>query len=145
MYVAKVNVEVPPKIEAERAREVPVEVLPPESGREQSSGEQRRDPVPVHALSALVLAAVDSLWAIFEFAPLFWLLAIPSCFVAVFVPVYLIQRHLKGDAPGRAAAFAALLATLAAIPTPVMGTPVGLGLLAWTGLGRLLGRSAPRA
>ena len=35
----------------------------------------------------------------------------------------------------------ALLAVLAAIPTPVTGTPVGFALLAWTGLGKLLGRS----
>ena len=29
------------------------------------------------------------------------------------------------------------------VPT-VTGTPVGLGLLAWTGLGKLLGRSPPK-
>jgi hypothetical protein len=33
-----------------------------------------------------------------------------------------------------------MLAVLAAIPTPITGTPVGLGLLAWTGLGKILGR-----
>lgn len=138
--------QVPPKIESERAREVVIEVLPPESGQ---GGGQRSDPsrdlVPVHALSALVLVAVDSLWTLFEFAPPLWALAIPSCFLAVFLPVYLIQRHIKGDSSGRAAAFAALLATLAAVPTPIMGTPVGLGLLAWTGLGRLLGRPSTRS
>ena len=36
------------------------------------------------------------------------------------------------------------LAVLAAIPTPITGTPIGLGLLAWTGLGRLLGRTPPK-
>jgi hypothetical protein len=138
-------VEVPPKIEADRAREVPIEVLPPESGYSRQRTDPARDPIPVHALSALALVAVDSLWALFEFAPPLWILAIPTCFLAVFLPVYLIQRHLKGDSPGRALAFATLLATLAAVPTPIMGTPVGLGLLAWTGLGRLLGRPAPRS
>jgi hypothetical protein len=89
-----------------------------------------------------VLVAVDSLWALFDLAPPIWIVAIPLCFIAVFVPTYLIQRHLRQDNSGRALAFAALLATLAAIPTPITGTPVGLGLLAWTGLGRLLGRTA---
>ena len=37
-----------------------------------------------------------------------------------------------------------VLAVLAAIPTFVTGTPVGLGLLAWTGLGKLLGKSPPK-
>ena len=95
-------------------------------------------------MSALILVAVDSLWLP---ADLLWPiipLAIPACFLAVFVPTYLIQRHLKNDSKGRALTFAMVLAVLAAIPTPVTGTPIGLGLLAWTGLGRLLGRSLPK-
>jgi hypothetical protein len=95
---------------------------------------------PIHALSALVLVAVDSLWAIFDWVPLVWPVAIPACFAAVFVPSYLIQKHLKQDSPGKALAFATLLGVLAAIPTPVTGTPVGLGLLAWSGLGKLFTR-----
>jgi len=95
---------------------------------------------PIHALSALIMVAVDSLWAIFEWLPPVWIFAIPACFVAVFVPAYFIQRHLKQDTLGRAMAFATLLAVLAAVPIPVMSTPVGLGLLAWTGLGKLFGR-----
>jgi integral membrane sensor domain MASE1 len=88
--------------------------------------------------------AVDSLWAIFDWVPPVWIVAIPACFVAVFVPTYLIQRHLKNDAKGRALTFATILAVLAAIPTPITGTPVGLGLLAWTGLGKLFGKSQPK-
>lgn len=72
------------------------------------------------------------------------LVAIPACFAAVFVPTYLIQRHLKNDSQGRALTFATVLGVLAAIPTPITGTPVGLGLLAWTGLGKLFGRSTPK-
>ena len=62
----------------------------------------------------------------------------------MFIPTYLIQRHLKNDSQGRALAFAAVLAVLAAIPTPITGTPIGLGLLAWTGIGKLLGRTPPK-
>jgi hypothetical protein len=99
---------------------------------------------PIHGLSALILVAVDSMWAIFDWVPPVWIVAIPACFAAVFVPTYLIQRHLKNDSKGRALTFATILAVLAAIPTPITGTPVGFGLLAWTGLGKLLGRSPPK-
>jgi hypothetical protein len=135
-----VNAEKPPILNPEPARYAPVEVLPPLASPPAppvASADNR----PIHALSALVLVAVDNLWWIFDWgAPIVWPLAIPACFAAVFVPSYLIQRHLKGDTPGRAAAFASLLAVLAAIPTPITGTPVGLALLAWTGLGKMFGK-----
>ena len=102
------------------------------------------DGPPIHGLSALILVAVDSLWAVFDWVPPVWIVAIPACFAAVFIPTYLIQRHLKQDSKNRALTFATILAVLAAIPTPITGTPVGLGLLAWTGLGRLLGKSPPK-
>jgi integral membrane sensor domain MASE1 len=95
-------------------------------------------------LSALILVAVDSLWIPGDFLMPVSIVAIPACFAAVFVPTYLIQRHLKQDSKNRALTFATILAVLAAIPTPVTGTPVGLGLLAWTGLGKLLGKSPPK-
>ena len=134
------SVDKPPKISEVPARPVPVEVLPPLTTQPaqpmaQASGS------PIHGLSALILVAVDSMWAIFDWVPPVWIVAIPACFAAVFVPTYLIQRHLKNDSKGRALTFATILAVLAAIPTPVTGTPVGFALLAWTGLGKLLGRS----
>ena len=133
----------PPKISDGPAREVPLEVLPPLISRP-PPGASPADNQPVHALSSLILVAVDSLWAVFDWLPPVWIVAIPACFAAVFVPTYLIQRHLKNDSKCRAATFATLLAVLAAIPTPITGTPVGLGLLAWTGLGKLLGRSSQK-
>jgi hypothetical protein len=133
-------VEKPPKISDAQVRTVPVEVLPPASAAATAPVEH----APIHALSALILVAVDSLWAIFDWAPPLWVIFIPFCFLAVFVPTFLIQRHLRHDSKGRALAFAITLAVLAAIPTPITGTPIGLGLLAWTGLGKLLGKSANR-
>ena len=88
--------------------------------------------------------AVDSLWAIFDWLPPVWIVAIPGCFAAVFIPTFLIQKHLKKDSSGRALAFAAILGVLAGIPTFITGTPVGLALLAWTGLGKLLGKAPAR-
>ena len=130
-------VETPPKISEPPAKIIEVEVVPPPP---RSSVPTEEGP-PIHGLSALILVAVDSLWAVFDWAPPLWIAAIPFCFLAVFIPSFLIQKHLKQDSTGRALTFATLLAVLAAIPTPVTGTPVGLGLLAWTGIGKLLGRS----
>ena len=131
-------VDTPPKISDAPAKVAPVEVLPPLVTSKSSEGP------PIHALSALVLAAVDSLWAIFAWEPPLWILAIPLCFLAVFVPSFLIQKYLKQDGNGRAVTFAMLLAVLAAIPIPVTGTAVGVSLLAWTGLGKLIGRTKSR-
>jgi hypothetical protein len=135
-------VDIPPKISEPPAREVPIEVLPPETDKKFDSGQSIGGP-PIHALSALMLVAVDSLWALLDWAPPLWLVAIPFCFLAVFVPTFLIQKHLKQDNTGRALAFATVLGVLAAIPTPITGTPIGLGLLAWTGLGKVLGKFPP--
>ena len=135
--------EQPPKINDVPAKEVPLEVLPPvivQAPPVAAPSEGR----PIHALSALILVAVDSLWAVFDWVPPVWIVAIPGCFAAVFIPTYLIQRHLKNDSRARALTFATILAVLAAIPTFVTGTPVGLGLLAWTGLGKLFGRTPPK-
>jgi len=133
----------PPKISDVPARVVPVEVLPPEPPRIAPPVAPAEGP-PIHSLSALILVAVDSLWAVFDWAPPIWVMAIPFCFLAVFVPVFLIQKFLKQDSNGRALTFATILAVLAAIPTPITGTPIGLGLLAWTGLGKLFGRPPPK-
>jgi hypothetical protein len=138
-----VCVDKPPKITDVPAKLVPLEVLPPLVAPV-APAEASADRQPIHALSALILVAVDSLWAIFDWVPPVWVVAIPGCFAAVFVPTYLIQRHLKHDSNGRALTYATILAVLAAIPTPITGTPVGLGLLAWTGLGKLLHRPPPR-
>lgn len=119
-------------------------MLPPELPPPAPPAASASEGPPIHALSALILVAVDSLWAVFDWLPPVWLVAIPGCFLAVFVPTYLVQKHLRRDSHGRALAFATVLAVLAAIPTPITGTPVGLGLLAWTGLGRLLGRPVPK-
>ena len=132
--------EQPPKISEVPAKEAKLEVLPPVVAQAPPVAGSS-DGRPIHALSALILVAVDSLWAVFDWLPPIWIVAIPGCFLAVFIPTYLIQRHLSNDSRGRALAYATILAVLAAIPTPVTGTPVGFALLAWTGLGKLLGRS----
>jgi hypothetical protein len=134
-WPVSINMDLPPKIiEPPLAREVPIEVLPPEH----DSADLPPRNQPIHALSALILAAVDSLWAIFDWVPPVWIVAIPFCFAAVFIPVYLIQKNLRHDTKEKAITIAVLLGVLAALPLPIFGTPVGLGLLAWSGLNRIL-------
>ena len=135
--------ETPPKFSEVQSKVVPLEVLPPEPARSFPPPASSDGP-PIHPLSALVLFALARLWIPAELLPPIWIIAVPACFVSTFVPTFLIQKYLKRDDTGRTLAFASVLAVLAAVPTPVMGTPVGLGLLAWTGLGKLLGRSAPK-
>jgi len=137
------TVELPPKISEAPVKEVPIEVLPPEAAP--GAGAKRgEDGPPIHALSALILVAVDNLWNLAEWAVVDWIFTIPLSFVTVFVPVFLLQKHLKKDSNGWALAFAMLLGALAAIPTSITGTPVGLGLLAWTGLRKVMGKGGAK-
>ncbi|RME90005.1 MAG: hypothetical protein D6766_13875 [Verrucomicrobia bacterium] len=108
-------------------------------GPEADRGPNRPGP-PVHPLASAVLVAVDSLWSLTEWSVVSWWITIPASFITVFVPTLLVQRYVRGDPPKRALRLAWLLGGLAAIPTSVFGTPVGLTLLAWSGLNRLLGR-----
>jgi hypothetical protein len=136
-------VDTPPKISDAPTKLAPVEVLPPLQAPPVLPRSVADGP-PIHALSALILAAVDNLWAVFEWAPPLWIVASPLCFLAVAVPTYLIQKYLKQDSNGKAVTFATLLGVLAGIPIPIMGTAVGVSLLAWTGLGKLIGRTRSR-
>ncbi len=97
------------------------------------------DSPPIHAFSALILVGVDNLWNLADWAAITWVLTMPLSFLTVSIPVYLIQRHVRRDSRARALAFGVFLGVLAAVPTSITGTPVGLGLLAWTGLRRFLG------
>ena len=123
-------------VEAIEVRPVP----PTGEGSASNPDAAREEGPPIHALSALLMLAVDNLWNLADFAVVTWVVTIPLAFLTVFVPVYWIQRGLKNDPRGRALAFALLLGVLAEVPTSITGTPVGIGLLAWTGLSRLLRR-----
>ena len=94
----------------------------------------------MHPLAAVLLMAVDNLWMLADWNAMTWAVTIPLSFVTVAAPTFLIQRLVKRDPFLRAAWLAVLLGTIAAIPTSLFGTPVGLALLAWTGLSKILGR-----
>jgi len=98
---------------------------------------------PIHPLSAVLLLVVDNLWNLADWLVLDWFITIPLSFVTVAVPVFFIQRAFRKDPFIRAFAYALLLGTIAAVPTSVTGTPVGLALLAWAGIGKWSGRKPP--
>jgi hypothetical protein len=103
-------------------------------------GGSPRTGAPVHPLAAVLLVGVDNVWNLADWMVISWAVTIPCSFVSVFLPTLMIQRLVKRDGWRRALLLAALLGGLAALPTSIFGTPVGLALLAWTGLDRLLGR-----
>jgi hypothetical protein len=141
--ILRIVVDTPPKISDAPAKLAQVEVLPPLQAPPVLPRSVADGP-PIHALSALILAAVDNLWLAFAWEPPVWIVAIPLCFLAVAVPTFLIQKYLKQDSTGKAVTFATLLGVLAGMPVPIMGTAVGVSLLAWTGLGKLIGRTRSR-
>lgn len=99
---------------------------------------------PVHPLAALLLVTVDNLWMFADWNAMTWFVTVPLSFLTVAVPTFLIQKLVKGDGFLRSARFGLLLGALAAIPTSLFGTPVGLALLAWSGLNKLLGQPGTR-
>src|ERR1043166_2293345 len=82
----------PPKISDLPAKSPPLEVLPPELPRPGTAARAADGP-PIHALSALVLLAVDNLWNLAEWVVLDWIITVPLSFVTVFVPVFLLQKE----------------------------------------------------
>ena len=100
---------------------------------------------PVHPLAALLLVVVDNLWTIPEFIVIDWVVTIPLCFITVLFPTLMVQKFVKRQPFGTAFGYSVLLAALAAVPTSLLGTPVGLALLAWTGINKLWGGNRDKA
>ncbi|HNQ90949.1 MAG TPA: hypothetical protein PKM73_20230 [Verrucomicrobiota bacterium] len=93
----------------------------------------------VHPLSAVFLLIVDNLWTLPEFVVVNWIVTIPLSFFTVALPVFVIQKKLRRDTAARALRHALVLGLVAAVPTSLTGTPVGLAILAWTGIRRWIG------
>ena len=91
---------------------------------------------PIHPLSAGLLVAVDNLWNLADWAVVTWWMTVPLSFLSVFIPTLWLQRQLRKDRWGMALAKALVLGLVAAIPTSLTGTPVGMALLAWAGVDR---------
>jgi hypothetical protein len=92
---------------------------------------------PVHASGCIFIIALDWLWFLVEltgqfFSRGFWVSAamVAAVFVTGFVPVMLIQRLMSHDQWGRSLLKGALMGIALCIPYPVVGTFVGVILLA---------------
>jgi len=142
----------PPKPQPPRIIDVPAIVTPvsPATPREAVRPTRLDEPspypggAPVHPLAALLMIIVDNLWNLADWAVVDWIITVPLCFFMVFVPAFFIQKFLMKNRVGRAFLFALLLGIVAAVPTSITGTPVGLALLAWTGVNKLLGKPMAR-
>lgn len=136
----------PPKIPPPQIIDVPATVTPVEPVRPAPIPDPPPSPggAPVHPLAALLMMLVDNLWNLTDWAVLSLFITVPLCFVMVFTSTFIIQKLVMKNRAGRAFGFALLLGVIAAVPTSVTGTPVGLALLAWTGISRLLGKPTGR-
>lgn len=134
--------EKPPQI-------VEVEVLPPEDEPRASDHAVPRHSAsgraPFHPMAATLLLLVDNLWNLADWAVIDWIITIPLSFLTVFLPTFFIQRRQSGDSLGKAFLKAVFLGLVAAVPTSLTGTPIGLLLLAWVGINKLSPRGPDRS
>ena len=101
-----------------------------------TSADGRSAGPPIHPLAALLLLVVDNLWSLGDWAPFAWVLTIPLAFFSVFFPGVFLQRYANHDRWSKSFGKGFLLATLAAVPTAIAGTPIGVAFLAWAGVDR---------
>jgi hypothetical protein len=99
--------------------------------------ETKRIRQPVHPAGCILIIALDWLWFLVELAGPFasrgFLVSaaiVAAVFVTGFVPVMLIQRFMTQDEWGRSFVKGALMGIALCIPYPVVGTFVGVILLA---------------
>lgn len=100
------------------------------------SEEPRRiAPPPIHPLAALVTIVLDSFFGFFEVVdPLILLFTSLGLGVLGFLSTLFTQRFLAGDTWGVSVAKGLAMGIVAGVPYSVMGTVVGVPLLAWAGL-----------
>lgn len=111
-------------------------VLQPEIVEESPPETSRREGPLIHPLSAICMVVVDLVWTLPEVAG-FLLPVIFLSLASVGGITFLIQKFVRGDPNGRAAAIALFLGVLAAVPTPITGTAVGILVLGMAGLHHL--------
>ena len=86
---------------------------------------------PVHPMAALATVALDYLFFVFEMANPFIFIGIG---VLGAITTTLVQRYLAKDGWGASVAKGMVMGIVAGVPYPVIGTFVGVPLLAWAGL-----------
>ncbi len=92
-------------------------------------------PAPVHPLAAITTVVLDNIFGVFEFVDPFAII-LTSVTIGVIgtVSTMLVQRYLAKDSWGASIAKGLVMGIIAGVPYSVVGTAVGVPLLAWAGL-----------
>ena len=102
-------------------------------------------PAPIHPLAALATITLDNIFGIFEiFDPFILLLTSVTVGVVGTISTTLVQRYLSRDGWGVSIAKGLVLGILAGVPYQVVGSVVGVPLLAWAGLHEWIKISPPK-
>ena len=98
-------------------------------------------PAPIHPLSALVTVLLDWLWLAIELPETISVALLPALLptsillgLICLTAVTLVQRFLAKDDWGTSVAKGFVMGVVAGVPYPVVGTAVGVPLLAWAGI-----------
>lgn len=129
----------PKVVDVEVVSEPPAQGRNPAARPEHIGAARSLEGPPIHPFAALLLLVVDNLWLLPEFLVIDWVITIPLCFLTVLVPTLIIQKAIKKQRFGTALGYSLLLALIAAVPTSLLGTPVGAAMLAWFGISKLWG------
>lgn len=90
---------------------------------------------PIHALAALAAIVLDGVFGVIEiFDPLLLLFTSLGLGVLGFLSTIFVQRFLAKDDWGASVAKGLVMGIVAGVPYPVVGTAIGVPLLAWAGL-----------
>lgn len=97
--------------------------------------ERRFSAPPIHALAALATIALDGVFGVVEIVnPLSLALTSLGLGMLGFLSTTFVQRFLAKDEWGASVAKGLVMGIVAGVPYPVVGTAIGVPLLAWAGL-----------
>ncbi len=90
---------------------------------------------PIHALAALAAIVLDGVFGVVEIVnPLSLVLTSVGLGLLGFLATTFVQRFLAKDDWGASVAKGLVMGIVAGVPYPVVGTAIGVPLLAWAGL-----------
>jgi hypothetical protein len=92
-------------------------------------------PAPIHPLAALATIVLDNIFGVFELIdPLAIILTSFTVFTIGTLTTMLVQHYLSKEDWGPSIAKGLVMGIIAGVPFQVVGTVVGVPLLAWAGL-----------
>lgn len=90
---------------------------------------------PIHALAALAAIVLDGVFGVVEIVnPLSLVFTSLGLGLLGFLSTTFVQRFLAKDEWGASVAKGLVMGIVAGVPYPVVGTAIGVPLLAWAGL-----------